>query len=279
MRLIAFRHCEAQGRGNLRLFLCNAFLLITIFITSCTTTKSLLTDDILPSDGIEWIQLKSGYEITKQKINGLGISWTCVKIDLSQQSAGPVSEVSKKPFSVKSFAKNNNLTVAVNTTPFAKNDNLVQAEGIIKNNGQTLSEPMEKYCALAFSFDDNRKLFCSILENQTPQELDNYSYAYGGFFVILKDGIVQEFSNIKRSRTACGTDDTGSCLYLFAGTPNFSLTDKNGLSYSECALILKSLGCTQAMQFDGGHSTAMIINGKSIQAPLFQRKIAAAIGF
>ena len=280
MKLTAFRHCEErQRRGNLRLFLYNVFLLITIFITSCATTKYLSTDDILPSAGIEWTQLKSGYEITNQKISGLGVSWTCVKIDLSQQIAGPASALSEKPFSVKSFAQSNKLTVAINTTPFAKNGSKVQAEGIIKQDGQTLCEPLEKYSALAFSFDDDGTLYCSIHENQKSEQIDNYSYAYGGFFVILKDGLVQEFSDIKRSRTACGTDDDGRWLYLFAVTPDFSLTDRNGLSYSECALILKELGCTQAMQFDGGHSTSMIVNGKSKQSPLFQRKIAAAIGF
>ena len=280
MKLTAFRHCEErQRRGNLRLFLYNVFLLITIFITSCATTKYLSTDDILLSAGIEWTQLKSGYEITNQKISGLGVSWTCVKIDLSQQIAGPASALSEKPFSVKSFAQSNKLTVAINTTPFAKNGSKVQAEGIIKQDGKTLCEPLEKYSALAFSFDDDGTLYCSILENQISEQIDNYSYAYGGFFVILKDGLVQEFSDIKRSRTACGTDDDGRWLYLFAVTPDFSLTDRNGLSYSECALILKELGCTQAMQFDGGHSTSMIVNGKSKQSPLFQRKIAAAIGF
>ena len=106
-----------------------------------------------------------------------------------------------------------------------------------------------------------------------------YDYAIGGFYVILQDGQLLEFAQTRRSRTACGTDDTGSTLYLFAVTPDFSLTDRNGLSYPECAAIMQQLGCTNAMQFDGGHSTSMVVNGKNVRAPLFQRKVPAAVGF
>ena len=274
------RHCEAEGRSNLRLYLYNAFLLIIIFLLfSCTTIKSLSQTDILPPATLEWTELKPGFEITNQKIRELGVSWTCVKIDLTLLEAGPVITTSDKPFSVKDFARQKDLTVAVNTTQFSTDGASVKAEGIIKDNGSILSEPIQKYCALAIFTDEDGVLTCSILENQNYSEIEKYDYAAGGFFVILKDGQILEFAQNRRSRTACGTDNTGHILYLFAVTPDFSLTDKNGLSYPECAAIMHELGCTQAMQFDGGHSTSMVINGKAAQTPLFQRKVAAAIGF
>ena len=254
-------------------------LLLLILFTSCTTTKSLSQDDLQSTDLIEWTELKPGFEITNQKIKELGVSWTCVKIHLSQIETAPVIKVSEKSFSVKDFASQNALSVAINTTPFSMNKKTYMATGIIKNNGTVLSEPVEKYCALAIKTDKDNLLTCAILKNQVSSEIEKFDYAIGGFFVILKDGQTQEFTQKRRSRTACGIDDTGSTLYFFAVTPDFSLTDKNGLSYPECAQILKRLGCTNAMQFDGGHSTAMVINGKNVRAPLFQRKIAAAIGF
>ena len=61
--------------------------------------------------------------------------------------------------------------------------------------------------------------------------------------------------------------------------PNFSLDDRNGLDYVECSEILKYLGCDDAMQFDGGHSTGMIFNGKHVDKPTLQRKVPTAIGF
>lgn len=273
------RHYESKGRSNPYLFLVNAFLLITILLTSCATTKALSQDYLQSAELIEWTQLKPGFEITNQKIKELGVSWTCVKIDLALVKKMPVIAANEKPFSVKSFARQNALTVAINTTPFSMNPKAYKPTGIIKDNGIILSEQVEQYCALAITTGNDNTLTCTILKNQTPAEIEKYDYAIGGFFVILKDNQIQEFAHNRRSRTACGTDSTGQLLYLFAVTPDFSLTDKNGLSYPECAEILKRLGCTNAMQFDGGHSTAMVVQGKSIQAPLFQRKVAAAMGF
>ena len=71
----------------------------------------------------------------------------------------------------------------------------------------------------------------------------------------------------------------GRFLYLFITVPNFSLDDRNGLDYMECSEILKYLGCDDAMQFDGGHSTGMIFNGKHVDKPTLQRKVPTAIGF
>ena len=265
---------ESKGRCGIPLLL---ILLLFLFV-SCTTTKPLSQNDFLPSADIEWSELKAGYEITNQKIPGLGVSWTCVKIDLSQLEVTPVIKISEKPFKVKNFALQNNLTVAVNTTPFAKNGSMVKTQGIIKDNGNLLAEPIEKYCALAIRTDKDGTLKCTILKNQTSAQIEQYDYAIGGFFVILWDGQIQNFAQTRRSRTACGIDDTGNILFLFAVTPDFSLTDKNGLSYSECAAILQTLGCTQAMQFDGGHSTSMVVEGKIVESPVFPRKVATAPG-
>ena len=275
------RHCEErQRRGKPQLYIHHTLLIFILFLTiSCTTTKSLTQNELLPPDSIQWSTLKPGFEITNQKIRELGVSWTCVKIDLSLIQAEPVIAVSEKPFSVKSFARQRDLTVAVNTTQFSIEGSTVKAQGLIKAGATILSEPVQSYCALCFTADGEGKLTCAISDNQTSTGIDKYDYVIGGFFVILQDGQIPDFVQTRRSRTACGTDDTGQLLYLFAVTPDFSLKDKNGLSYPECAAILKQLGCTNAMQFDGGHSTSMVINGKNVQTPLFQRKVAAAMGF
>ena len=68
-------------------------------------------------------------------------------------------------------------------------------------------------------------------------------------------------------------------LYILVATPVFSLTDKNGLNYEECAAILKKLGCTDAMQFDGGHSSALVVNGKDVEKPFLQRKVPTVLLF
>ena len=50
------------------------------------------------------------------------------------------------------------------------------------------------------------------------------------------------------------------------------------LSYMDCAEILQKAGARTAMQFDGGRSAQLVINGKNtIASP--RRKVAAALGF
>lgn len=254
-------------------------LLLLFFLTSCATTKSLSQNDIVPPAEVEWKEIKPGFEMTNQKIKEIGVTWTCVKIDLQKLETTPVIKVSEETFRVKSFARKNHLTVAINTTPFSMNTEPYKPIGIIKDKENILSAPAENYCALAITTDENGELSCVILKNQTAAKIEQYDYAIGGFFVVLQEGQILEFAQNRRSRTACGTDDTGSILYLFAVTPDFHLTDRNGLSYPECAAIMKQLGCTNAMQFDGGHSTAMVINGKNVRTPLFQRRVPAAMGF
>ena len=247
------------------------FLICFLLITGCKTTDVSKQDFSL---------LQQGFEIIQGDIPERRSTWHCVKIDLSQiTDDSQIKYYYSKPASVLNFAKKNNCVVAINTTPFYLEQNPQLCTGIIKANGNVLSEPLEQYCALALFWNEDKTLSCKIIENQTEDEIEKYPYAFGGFFVILKDNKIREFKHNNRSRTACGTDETGRYLYLFAITPRFSLTDRQGLTYPECAQILQSLGCTQAMQFDGGHSTAMVVNGKSVEAPLFQRKIPAAIGF
>ena len=248
-------------------------VIFSIVFASCTTTN--ISKDSKQFE--QWTQIKQGFEQTHGYISECSTSWHCVKIDLSTVENLKFAS-SSKAFSVKEFAKKTDAIVAINTLPFSVGKS-VSCTGIIKAQGKIISEPLQKYCALAFAQQEDGTLSCAILQNQDEDKIEQYAYVFGGFFVILKDGEKLEYQNIKRSRTACGTDDSGRYLYLFAATPSFSLTDRNGLSYEECAVILKELGCTQAMQFDGGHSTSMVINGKTVEAPLFQRKIAAALGF
>jgi len=256
-------------------------LVLAFLFTGCATTNSNNTSDESLSLGAGWTQIKPGFEQIDGYIADCNTTWHCVKIDLSfiQDDSQIKFKTSTKAFSVKAFAKETGATVAINTLPFAIYENSVSSTGIVMAAGQILNAPEKKYCALAFSRNEEGKLTCTILQKQNEDELKNFTYAFGGFYVVLKDGKALEFQKIKRSRSGCGTDDSGRYLYLFATTPRFSLTDRNGLTYEECAGIMKELGCTQAMQFDGGHSTSMVINGKSVEAPLFQRKIAAALGF
>ena len=267
-------------------------LLLSLF--SCKTTQlekysSLLSsDELLPfsHEEIDWQNIDEGIDFfTFSKKSG-GISYNIVRINLENPALEIVTLKSKKTwqksYSVKSFAKKNNAIVAINTSPFHIKDYILPwskgiAIGLVVSEGKVLVEPNENYAAIAFyrtekdGFADgfwSAKIFDKqtdvFREEKLPEE------ASGGFWTILRDGNICEFSNIKDVRSAVATGDSGRTLYLFAG--------KN-LTYGECAVIFEKLGCEAAMQFDGGSSTQLVVQDKNTIRHVIPRSVVAMIGF
>ena len=96
----------------------------------------------------------------------------------------------------------------------------------------------------------------------------------GGGPVLLKGGAVKNtgaeelFSEttdvgygISNPRTAIGKTDGGK-LVLFVCEGRQMTDGVAGLTTAEVADILKSLGCTEAINLDGGGSSCMLVNGK-----------------
>lgn len=268
-------------------------LFLSLFLTSCVTTASFKGEfvsdpEIYPESAlypkeIVWEELQPGFQITSHNIKKIDVSWHCVKIDLDT----PNLKIHIEPhnsaklgltFWVKDFAKQTNSVVAINASPFDLDGKTYLPVGIVKINDKELSVPKEKYCALGFTKQING-FKAEIIDKQTPENLVEYPTALGGFYTIFEENQILPFRKNKRSRTGCGISDDGRFLYLMVTTPFFHLRDRNGLNYEECAMIFRYLGCEKAMQFDGGHSSAMVVKGKSVETPFLQRKVPVAIGF
>lgn len=243
------------------------FLICIVTFWSCKTTGEIVSEK---SSSISGIELFSGNTENKKA------TWHCIKIDLDN----PQIDIELIPsstdvnlYSVKKIAKQAGAIAAINTTPF-RNELDNSLVGVTKIGGTEITPPVQNYAALGFT---QRPLRAHILSSQSPNELEKYPAAAGGFYVILNKGEILQFSNIKRSRAAAGISDDGRYLYLFATTPRFSLKDYDGMTYPETATLLKTLGCSDALQFDGGHSTSLYFNGKELEKPLFQRKVPALL--
>ena len=272
----------------------SVFLAIIFFcLASCKTTKvnvqenftasQVLPVNTLAPEEIEWQELQEGVELTGFSISSLKVTWHCVKIDLDTPNLQIIYEPHKeslgKQFSVKKFALKNDAFLAINSTPFDLDGKTYLPVGIIKYDGEIICPPAENYCALCFSKNQNGNFRASIVDSQTEEALEAFEYAFGGFFTILSDGESGTFAKNKRSRVGAGISDEGRFLYIMVTTPKFNLTDRNGLNYQECAEIFKFLGCDYAMQFDGGHSSAMVVRKKDLEKPFMQRKVPSILGF
>ncbi len=103
----------------------------------------------------------------------------------------------------------------------------------------------------------------------------NLENAIGGVGVLINKGKVvntwkQEMMNVSadsnQPRTAIGaTADNKLIFFVCEGR---EMTEGvNGLTTGDVAEVLKSLGCTEALNLDGGGSSCMLINGKETIKP------------
>lgn len=264
-------------------------LSLLICFSGCKTTSSLEQKSII-SQTIEWEPLSppaNGFSQISYKNTTEGITWHCIKIDLNTPGLDFISYPDSKNtlgqnYSVKKLARQNKAILAINTTPFELETKTYLPVGIIQYKNQLISEPVPEYSALALTYEEKSntlraKIIPSQAEIQLPQNAQNS--IFGGFYTVLKDGEILPFEKNRRSRVGAGISDDGRFLYILVTTPIFHPKDLNGLSYEECARIFKSFGCDYAMQFDGGHSSALVVNGKDLEKPFLQRKVPTALLF
>ncbi len=178
----------------------------------------------------------------------------------------------------KKTAENENLFLAVNFTPFKKKNFIsskVKLTGLQKTNGKVFSQAQEKYCAFAFE-KRNNNYAADFFESQSDTEIENFSNAIGGFFLILKDGEKLPFKVASHdARTALGLDKEKRFLFILAIE---SSKQSYGLSFQECAELLLHAGCTDAMQADGGSSSEIVLKGKSLLDSFYTRPQANTLG-
>ena len=221
------------------------FSILAFFLFSCRTTQNLQK------------QKSDFYSVTREK------SYTLVKIDLSAPGL--------LIFTNFSSSKPKKAQILINTTPFLKKGELT---GLAVTEKKLISPPLSDYCALCL-FKDSDGWKGEIIDSQDEiekirQEKGDYpEIAAGGFWTILRDGEIFQFKDYKNYRIGAGLSDGGKCLYLLCAK------NKN---YMECAEILKESGAESAMQFDGGRSARMIIEGKK-EPKRPGRKVFAILGF
>ena len=83
---------------------------------------------------------------------------------------------------------------------------------------------------------------------------------------------------VSPDRTAVGsTADGRIVLFVCDGR----IESSRGATLTELAAIMKGLGCTDAVNFDGGGSTGMVINGKHLNDTTAEasRAVVSTAGF
>jgi len=112
------------------------------------------------------------------------------------------------------------------------------------------------------------------------------SAAIGGSPMLLRDGVVRisdqeeliEINNTTaRPRTALGYTASGVAVLLVVEGDN--APGPAGVNLAELAALLQALGCTQAINLDGGGSTSLVVGGRTTVRPSggAERAVASAV--
>lgn len=91
----------------------------------------------------------------------------------------------------------------------------------------------------------------------------------------------RRFINKALPRTAIGTNRGRNKIYLVAVEGTKRSQGTVGASLNQLAIIMKRIGCYNAMNLDGGGSSAMVINNKNVlynSNPEISRRISIGIG-
>ncbi len=148
----------------------------------------------------------------------------------------------------------------------------VRIMGLVATGGDVRSMPAAHNCA--FYLDRAGRAHVG-----NPDNVANVDEGIAGFLRLLSGGNVVVFSKpdeAPQPRTAVGIDATGRYLTLLVvdgRQKDFSM----GMTHTEMAEFMKSLGCTDAVNLDGGGSSILmlagakaprkIVNSPSDQAP------------
>lgn len=174
------------------------------------------------------------------------------------------------------FAARENCLVAMNATPFDK----TELAGIHKVDGKIISRPVARYAALGLRCkEDGAVMQGRVFESQEDGALTGWDAAFGGFFVVLRNGeVCTDYIRRHTSRSGAGVSADGRTLYLLV-VEGERKQQSFGLSYPQCGEIFRAMGCSDALEFDGGGSSELCINGQSVMSYRVRRVQGNSFGF
>lgn len=251
----------------------------------------------------EWSGEKPVLRITSGRIRNPPLAFWAVAVDLKSHRVsavigpGPLEYGIVPAIRVSSFLEQYNCLVAINTNPF----NTVSDQegdprtivGIAMQEGLLLSDPEPPYGALLFYKDGTAKIIAQkdlLLSDGAINfaALESVSYAVGGFFPVLKEGLPQGTRKTRHPRSAVGVSKDGQTLFLLA--IDGRLLDSIGTTEQETGQILAALGAWEGLLLDGGGSTSLVIQNNQgdpiiLNHPVHEgtlnreRAVATCLGF
>jgi exopolysaccharide biosynthesis protein len=274
----------------------------SLFIVSCATLSQIEG----PAESVEqvsprWTPLQaSGLDYFAGKVSRPRIEFHALRVDLTEPNLrivaypGGRSRVGFLSVRVSSFVRDNGLLAGINALPFDPSSG-IEGEprtniGLVIADGVTLSPPHNSFDALVFYKDGRAAIAAQSEIKNNDKDSENIENAVGGFYRILENGeLVPRVLNLsdRHPRSAAGISPDNNYLYLLVidGRQIKSI----GCTEAETALLLRALGATEALNFDGGGSSALALrysdgNVRVVNTPIHgnipgrERAVAGCLG-
>ncbi|GHU72878.1 hypothetical protein FACS189450_11530 [Spirochaetia bacterium] len=272
------------------LFLTLISLLITV---SCSTLSPVTSLREVPKRAagidavrVDWqpfaIRETSGLAYFAGKIQKPQLEFWALKIDLTAPelrivvgggNSGDPLGTSNSTW-VSGFVRRNDLLAGINTNPFdpvsGKEGEKRTIIGIAVSEGRLLAPPNSRFDALVF-YTNGKAAILSQAELFSLGDMESIYNAVGGFNIVLQEGKIprrlladktpgQDMPKQdmpRHPRSAAGLSADGKTLYLLAidGRRFGSI----GATEAEIGLLLKQLGASEGLNFDGGGSTSLAL--------------------
>jgi exopolysaccharide biosynthesis protein len=271
---------------NTRIAILPHFLLIAVLLVSvfgCATLPKTEADSERAIDFTpQWQLLDAevdGVDVISGKLPEQKLNFYALRVDLGNKNLKIVLNEPQNPIpaiKVSTFVRKYQLLAGINASPFDK-VSAIEGEprinaGIFVSSGVPVFPPRKNsdisdasrynYGALVFWKDG----YTEILEQDEIRKSDYEKYienALGGFRIIIKDGANiaprGNFEATQRApRSAVGLSPGARYLFLVAidGRSRISA----GATEFQTSEILLALGASDALNLDGGGSTALAVN-------------------
>jgi exopolysaccharide biosynthesis protein len=247
-------------------------LFFALFLTSCISVPRAIMP---PAAGVlskniaslqtPWQPLASGLSGLHIKIETPRLEAWALRIELLTPNLKIImnnAESGKnvlKSIKVSSFLREYGCLAVINAGPFAPSSDKEGEErrltGVFVSNGTLVSMPAERFGAFVVCKNSG----AAIVSQASMESLDNILWAVGGFDIILKDGklLAPAKKTARHPRSAIGLGSDGKTLFLLVIDGRSVLS--TGATETETAEFLLKLGAKNALNLDGGGSTALAL--------------------
>ncbi len=244
-------------------------LLPLILATSCQSVPYQMTPEQLiapPADSPLWTETEyEGISRLQYREAELSVSLSALRIDMGsglydliQTEPDPSGKGEARSARVSEFVRDYHLIAGMNGAPFSPanifNRKNISSEiaGLILIDGTIISSPVSYFDSL-YKLKGGELLISS--QSSLPEDV---VWAIGGFHIALENGEVTGRRDIRHPRSVLGLSREGNLLYLAV----FDGRQKNaaGVTTEEIGLWMAWLGAYDALNMDGGGSSALVLN-------------------